>query len=571
MGALSEELLAIRLELKGVRKAVEGFKDVDKAQERVSTSTTKAGAAATRAEKKTSGLTRAYQRLGSTARWGLGFLGVGGVFALKSAVDASEDLALATSGLTRNFGLNTNVASRWAAVMHGRSVEPKALTMAFATLSTKMTEAGRSGGTLLTPFHQLGITQEEVARGAKDFEWGLLRVAKALGEEEGGARRSTAAKALLGKGFQTLTPLFSEGVEGLKEQLHWADKYGVTLSGTTKDGLMDMVVAQRETKVATLGLQIAMTKALMPAIEAGQDELHKFIATLNDPDMTADEKIAAIERQFERIEDRLIDLLTDALPVIAEHGGELGVKLAGALWQGFLNADVGGKLVIAAFIFDSFGGRALVKRGALRVGGMIGTTMGLGIATGAVGAFIAYEIWEHLSEDTQEGIHRWAVNAGQNFVNAFVKIINGGIREINDALDDANLLSAIGVDAPNIGEVGEVNFHDRLERQEEAARNAPPGSVNGPGGSIIGPNGEQIQPPVGSPNGGRSHRHRNHGVPRLPRAATQRSPRIETPRFPREHLGGRPRLGHLTVQIPLDGNVIAQKTVDIAELEASLR
>lgn len=376
MGASKSDLLQLRMKLIDGKVVSQGVDRVTASEKKLGKTTDEVSRKQKYATHTQSRLTSSYKSLGTAARYGLGFLGVGGVLAIKSSIQATEDLALATSGLTRNFGFSTNVASRWAAVIHGRSVEPKALTMAFASLSTKMTEAGRKGGTLLTPFHQLGLTQADAAKGAKDFEWGLLRVAKALGEEEGSARRSTAAKALLGKGFQTLTPLFSEGVEGLKEQLEWADKYGVTLNTTTKDGLMEMVMAQRENKVAMLGLQVSVTKALMPAIHAGDDELQKFIATLNSPHLTAEEKMNRISDQFLALEKDLVRIIEQALPEIAEQGGHLGVALAGAVWHGFINSDTLGKLVIGAWLFKSFGGLSLVGALGAKVGGRLATTLG---------------------------------------------------------------------------------------------------------------------------------------------------------------------------------------------------
>lgn len=492
--SLSEELLAIRLELKGVREAVSGLHQVDKAQKGIATTTTKTGAAAEKAEKKTSRLSRAYASLGKTARWGIGFLGVGAVFAFKSAIDNAEELAKTTIGLTRNLGLQTNVASRWAAVAHARDIDSKALSTTFGVLSSKMVEAARKGGTLLTPFHQLGLTQEDAAKGARNFQWGLLRIVKALGEEEGGTKRMAAAKALLGKGFQSLLPMFSGGVKGLKEQLHWADKYGVTLDGKTNKSLMDMVNAQRESKVAVLGLQLALTKALMPAIEGGQHELQRFIGTLNDPKLTADQKISRIEKQFEELEDALVEAVADALPKIAENGGVLGLKLAGAIWTGFTHSGLLGKLVISAWLLKFMGGGGLIRSVAGKAGKAIamgilarlapvmaaellaGSTLGqvltarfkgLGRASGLAftGAFllatvgIGFLLAEKLDERTDGAFRQWGVNAGQNFVNMLIKIINAGIREINSALDKANVLSALGVDAPNIGEVGEVDWH----------------------------------------------------------------------------------------------------------------
>jgi hypothetical protein len=147
------------------------------------------------------------------------------------------------------------------------------------------------------------------------------------------------------------------------------------------------------------------------------------------------------------------------------------------------------------------GGEGLVRAGAMRVGGMIGTSMGIGIATGLVGAYIGYEIYEHLSESTKAELHQWAINAGQNFVNTFIGLINVGIREINSALDEANALAIFGVDAPNIGEVGEVNFHSGLERQEaEAKSHIKNGLIDGPGGRPVKPSVPH------SAGGGRGHR-----------------------------------------------------------------
>jgi hypothetical protein len=545
--SLNDELIAIRLELKGQRETVTGMRQVVEAEKGLGTATTRTGTAAEKAEKKTSRLSQAYSRLGRTAKLGLGFLGVSGVFALEKAVDASQDLAMATSGLTRNFGFNTNVASRWAAVMHGRSVEPKALTMAFATLSSKMVEAGRTGGTALTAFHQLGMTQDEVVRGSKNFEWGLLRVADALGEEEGGAKRSTAAKALLGKGFQTLTPLFSEGVEGLKEQLRWADKYGVTLSTTTKDGLMDMVVAGRESKVAMLGLQIAMTKAMMPAIEEGQAQLHRFIATLNDPDLSADQKLHRIEGQFLHLEDTLIQVITDALPRVAEHGGELGVKLAGAIWHGFRESDLEGKLIIGAWVFSLFGGWGLVKTGARKVGGKIGTQVGIGLGAGVIGAFIAYEVWESLSDKSKAGVLLWADQAATDFTNFFV-------RKLNDRMDEANVLSFLGVDAPNIGEV---------ESQREQLGAPPVGSGTAP----------NLGRELFEGKGGNARKRRAYeslwgqppppGPPPWPPPKRPNRPagRVATPTLPRLNLSGLGGAGRpivIPITVDIDGEKVAQ-------------
>lgn len=562
--ALSDELLQIRLELKGVRETVSGLEATGKATKGISGATTKAATESGKAEKKTSRLTRAYNGLGRAARWGIGFLGIGGVFALKSAVDNTEELAKTTAGLSRNLDLNSKTASRWGAVAHARDIDSKSLTMTFTILARRMTDAARKGGTLLTPFHQLGLTQEDAAKGAHNFQWGLMRVAKALGDAEGGSKRQAAAQQLLGRGYSTVLPLFAEGTKGLQEQLHWADKYGVTLDDKTNSSLMDMVQAQRESKVAMLGLQVGLTKTLMPAIDAAEGQFQTFVQTLNDPNLTTDEKINRIEAQFSRLEDDLIQLIQDALPKIASEGGQLGVKLAGAVWSGFWHSDALGKLVIGGWLLSKsgllsgVGGKAgkLMARGLLRIfvptiaaelaagstlsqvmqtrfrsmGVLSGRAMALGMALGLVtlGFFIAQEV----DQKTHGAFRQWGINAGQNFVNALIWVVNQGIGLINDALNSSNALSVFGVDAPQIGLIGPVDF-------------TKPGHTPSPGANNpLAPGFQSIIPQL-------PHKH-GHGRNR---------PALKKLGFGER--GGGP--SHLHVHLELDGTPIAHKVLRLAE------
>lgn len=555
--AIEEELLAIRLELKGQREAITGLTDLNKAQQGVASSTRKAGEESAKAEKKTLSLGSAYGKLKQHAGLALGFLGVAGVFQIEKAIHSTEELSKTTTGLVRNFDLQTNVASRWGAVAASREIDSKALGMTFGTLSTKLTNAAREGGKALLPFHQLGISQEGAAKGAHNFQWGIMRVAKALGEEEGGAQRAAAAKSLLGKSYATLLPLFSEGAEGLKEQLHWADEYGVTLSGSTNEGIQEMVTSQRELKVAQLGLQISMTKALMPAIEAGEEQIKQFIKTLNDPNMSGEEKIAAIERQFEGLETDLIRIFEKALPGISEHAGELGLKAALALFKGFRNSDIVGKLVIAGWIFSVFGGEALVKTGAKRVGTMIGAEMGLGLAGGLVGVYIGYEIWESLSKQTQAELVLTAEKAGADFANFFIRAWNA-----------ANPLPF------GIGDKGE--FHTRAHDLTPAEAFAPPVG-HGPHKGILGGAGHLSNaqkrhnyedlwgqpPPPGPPPWPAPRKNQRHNmsleVPKLPSIAGAWS----------GSGGGRTLVVHTHLHV--DGREITEVVTQHAEDEAAFR
>ena len=364
------------MKLLGAKEVAQGTGVAKKGIKGVGDATRTTGRESTRASKANSVLTRSYGALGKAAKWGIGILGVSGVFALQAAITNTTELAKVTTGLNRNLGLSVKVGSEWAAVAHARGIASTALNMSFTKLGKSFVEANRKGGTARTGLNMLGITQAQTERGAKDFSFALDLVAKKFGEAEAGPKRQAAAMALLGKGYSTVLPLFSSGKKGLQEQLQWAEKYGVTLDGKTNNALMDLVTAQRESKVAMLGLQLAFTTALLPAIQGGFDEMQKFIAVLNSDDLTRTEKITRIEKQFEGLQDTLIKFVGDALPRVAEQGGELGIELGKAVWRGFENSSLAGKLVIGAWLFKFMGGFGLLATAGAKVGGKLATSLG---------------------------------------------------------------------------------------------------------------------------------------------------------------------------------------------------
>lgn len=370
------ERLDITMRLLGARQMEAEGKKGAKGVESVGKAATRTGHATSKTARATSLLTKSYGRLGKAARYGIGFLGVGGVFALESAVTNTQELSKVTTGLNRNLDLSIQEGSRWAAMAHARGIATTALNMSFTKMAKNFVEANRKGGTARTALNQLGITYNQTARGAHDFNYALKLVGRKFGEAHSGPQRQAAGMALLGKGYQTILPLFAQGNKALKEQLGWANKYGVTLDGKTNKSLMDMVTAERESKVAMLGLQVSLTKALMPAIDAGEGQLQEFIATLNDPKLSSDQKIARISHQFLKLESDLFKLLDKALPKMAEQGGQLGLKLAGALWHGFIHSDTLGKLVIGGWVFKSMGGLSAIGMLGGKIGGKLAKALG---------------------------------------------------------------------------------------------------------------------------------------------------------------------------------------------------
>lgn len=530
------ELIEIKMRLIGARQVAEEGERAGRGVKSVGTSAAYSGRESERAGRKTSVLTRSYHQLGKAARYGIGFLGVGGVFALKSAVENTAELSKTTTGLNRNLGLSVQEGSRWAAVAHARGIATTALNMNFTKMARSFVEANRKGGTARTALNQLGITQAQTAKGAHDFNYALGLVAKNFGKAHAGPERQAAAMSLLGKGYSTVLPLFAQGNKGLKEQLHWADKYGLTLDGKTNKSLMEMVNAQRESKVAMLGLQVSLTKALMPAIDGGESALQEFIGTLNDPKLSAEQKITRIEKQFEELEGTLIKVITAALPKVAENGGKLGVALAGAVWTGFKNSGLAGKLVITAWLLKFMGGGGLIKA----VAGSVGRTMAVSLMsvlfpklaeefalTGSLGLMIKNRwsalgttsgetfsrgmaagliigiplalaaVWTQLSHRTKETIGHWGMEAGRSFVNFLISMINEGIERVNSVFDRSINAGPIHIHGPHIDTIGEIpapgSGHVRGGRGPRHAPKAPGPTVNGPPGTHVGPHGEIIR------------------------------------------------------------------------------
>lgn len=281
----------------------------------------------------------------------------------KAAITTTQELAKTTAGLNRNLGLSTREASRWAAVAKSRDVDARSLTMSFTTLSRRVTDAAdaiREGGgaaqSAMEPFARLGISQREVVAGSRDLSDFMPRLANAFGDAAGGAERQASAQQLLGRGYQSILPLFAEGAKGLREQQMWADKYGATLTGKTLKAQMDLVSAQRESKVAWVGLQMVFARAVTPALEEANRQFQKIAAILASDRLTNAEKFERVAKIMGGWADAALDALLEVLPKMVSAVADRAPKIARALVEGIVSADIWGKLAIGGFILARFGG-----------------------------------------------------------------------------------------------------------------------------------------------------------------------------------------------------------------------
>jgi hypothetical protein len=261
---------------------------------------------------------------------GLAYTTVAG---LKGAVNTTVDLGKATIGLNRNLGLSVATGSAWAAVAKQRGIGNKALIGSFTTLS-KQVEAANQGyadqrkklsglghsladeakrraitaagaGKQAEMFKRLGISQKELRAGSKDFHGLLLKTADGFGSLAGGTKRQALAQQLLGRGYQSVLPLFSKGSKTLNEQMGLAKKYGATLSDKNIKQIQEYIAAQREMQFAEMGWQVTMGTLILPTLTKFAQGVAKLSQEFRDGTGTGG-----------KIKDTLNGIWKDAKPTV---------------------------------------------------------------------------------------------------------------------------------------------------------------------------------------------------------------------------------------------------------------
>lgn len=147
----------------------------------------------------------------------------------------------------------------------------------------------------------------------------------------------------------------------------------------------------------------------------------------------------------EEVLDVLIDKLSEAIPKIAEAGGKIGLKLAGAVVKGFVNADIVGRLFIGAMLFKAFGGGAAIQAAGTKLGTKMGKGVPKGLALGIVAATVllapeAFKLGEKLGKMMKKPMRdffRWIVDTfggvADKVLGAFSSMI-GALAGIYDKL-----------------------------------------------------------------------------------------------------------------------------------------
>lgn len=249
------DVIAAQLRLDGQRQFSQGAKQASKDVGGIGKSAEETG-------KKTaeSGKTSASSLLRTAAAAGATYKAMG---FLKSSTQVTTDLAKSTAGLKRVTGLDTKQAQAWTVMTQQRGIETKQLSMGMASLSRNLGGLGGPSKAGDTALKQLGLSAKELAGLPTDQK--MYKIADGFKALPDGAQKAALAQKLFGRSGQALLPILNSGSKGLKEQIDTANQLVPPLGESGKAAL-DLAKKQREMKMATMGVKVAVGSALLPVM-----------------------------------------------------------------------------------------------------------------------------------------------------------------------------------------------------------------------------------------------------------------------------------------------------------------
>lgn len=345
------------------------------------------------AEEHSSKLSSTTKRLGSSLAGAAKYAAGAAVAYLsisqaEKAVSTTQDLTKTTIGLNQNLGIGIKRASEWGAVLQARGVDSTKAGMAFKTFATQVDSANKGSATSIDLFKELGVSQKDLVKDQGNVQKLLLDTSDGIDKLGAGTARTAAESKLFGRGWATVAPLMRDGSAALKDNLDLTKQYGDTLNQHTLKAQQNLLASQRESKIAWQGLQLQFTTAITPALEKVEGQFQRVARIMADPRLSNDQKFHRISHIIETDLSKALDFVVKEIPTVADHVGQEAPKIAEGLVNGFMDANIWGKLALGAFFVHKMGlGGPIVKTIGKRLGVQIGTEVAAGAAGGeAVGA-----------------------------------------------------------------------------------------------------------------------------------------------------------------------------------------
>jgi hypothetical protein len=290
------DLVEIILKLQEVRQFVTGADQASRAIGGVGVAAEKSGKAAGISWK-------------SVAKWGgAATAAYAAQRFIRSAVDATEDLGKTTLALNRTTGMNIQTSSEWAAVLKARNIQTTSFQRGMVTLSKQMqaasdgtgaaakkvatlrkqydainqvggkrapaalaklanqiTAATQAGDKSRQIFSRLGVSMDALRRG--DTQKVMMQVSDAFAKMRNPAERAALAQKLFARQGIQLAPILFKGSKAIRDQLALAGRY-VGFNEKSAEQVKEHMQEQRELRLAYLGVQVSLGKALLPVMLA---------------------------------------------------------------------------------------------------------------------------------------------------------------------------------------------------------------------------------------------------------------------------------------------------------------
>ena len=345
---------------------------------------------------------------------GAAALAYAGLDEAKKAIDTTEELTKGTIRLQRAFGLSAKEASAFVATAKTRGVDAKQLSQSFKTLASQLEGLSQGSKGAVKVFQDLGISATQVQ--GRPFADQLGAVSDALKNTAGSAKYAADASKLFGRGWQTVVPMLNKGQQGIRDLIATADKYGVTLDGKTIKSARDLAQAQRESQLASMGLQLTLGRVLIPA-------LTKVTTFANQVVLKFRQDWPGIKKSLTPVISGLsgvVDAISAVVKALASCKPLIGTIKSAFVGLGQAFAAFGKLLkdVVHGDIKDAFGDLADMGKGLLKIafgwvpaflhiGGQLGTALVKGIkaAVTGIGGALA-----HAAGDFGSAIKNW-INA----------------------------------------------------------------------------------------------------------------------------------------------------------------
>jgi TP901 family phage tail tape measure protein len=207
------------------------------------------------------------------------------------------------------------------------------------------------------------------------------------------AERAKTLATLAGTdGVRTLNALYERTPKQLEALTRANAKQGTAQEiARKKMGNLAGQIEQFKGSIETAEIQIyrGMAPALTDLAEEATKAANNITSVFEDRNLSGSEKvekaISLLSDELGKIWDRndmtehLVDLFDAAIPIIAEHAGQLGFTAAKGFVHGFLQSDLLGKVVMGTWLLHFIGGKAAF----VGAGRFLGISLGKEIATSA--------------------------------------------------------------------------------------------------------------------------------------------------------------------------------------------